>query len=423
MLPKGWKRVKLEKVADVRTGLAKGKTGLKEPVELPYLRVANVQDGHLNLDEIKTIWVERSQVDRYRLKPGDVLMTEGGDFDKLGRGDVWRGQIPLCLHQNHVFVVRPHQDHLNSAFLAALAASEYGRNYFLSCAKRSTNLASINASQLKAFPVLMPKPEEQREIAGILAVWDAAIMTAERLLTSSRVRKQALSSRILFGEARLAPFNDASPLRSTRCGRIPVGWSYPKIDDVAKEISMRQTDGDPYHVLSCTKHAGLVDSLKYFKKQVFSKDLSTYKMVPRGAFAYATNHIEEGAIGYQNLYDFALVSPIYTVFETVDCVYDDYLYRVLKTERFRQVFEAATNSSVDRRGSLRWSDFKKIHVPLPSLEEQVTIAAVLDKIDSEVALLEKQIQALRAEKSALMQQLLTGKRRLRLPASSEARSA
>lgn len=154
MVPEGWKRQPLEQVAEVRSGVAKGKTGLKDPVCVPYLRVANVQDGHINLEEVKEIEIERDKLERFSLKKGDVLMNEGGDFDKLGRGDVWLGQIEPCLHQNHVFAVRPDQELMDSFYLAALAASNYGKTYFLSCAKRSTNLASINSSQIKEFPVL-----------------------------------------------------------------------------------------------------------------------------------------------------------------------------------------------------------------------------------------------------------------------------
>lgn len=281
----------------------------------------------------------------------------------------------------------------------------------------------LTKAGLEELEIWLPPKSEQREIGRVLGVWAAAIATTERLLANSRAQKEALASRILFGKARLAAFKGTSHLHATPCGRIPDCWQHLKIEAIAHEVSQRKPDGASYPVLSCTKHAGLVDSLKYFKKQVFSKDLSTYKVVPRGTFAYATNHIEEGALGYQNLYDFALISPIYTAFATTHRVHDAYLHRVLKTERFRQLFEAATNSSVNRRGSLRWNDFKKIHVPLPGLEEQVAIAAVLEKADSEIEQLERQILALRTEKSALMQQLLTGKRRVRLPAPAEAASA
>lgn len=142
---------------------------------------------------------------------------------------------------------------------------------------------------------------------------------------------------------------------------------------------------------------------------------STYKVVPNNCFVYATNHIEEGSIGYQDLYDFGLVSPMYTVFKTDSSVCDGYLYRLLKTEHYRQIFAAATNASVDRRGSLRWNEFKKLRIPIPPRDEQQAIASLLAAAERETELLEAQLQSLRTEKAALMSQLLTGKRRVRLP--------
>ncbi|WP_175692396.1 restriction endonuclease subunit S [Burkholderia ambifaria] len=198
-----WLVVPLREVAEVRTGVAKGKKGLKVPVELPYLRVANVQDGHIDLSEVKTIAVEASQVERYALRSGDVLMTEGGDFDKLGRGDVWEGKIFPCLHQNHVFAVRPDPKKLNSYFLAALAASDYGKQYFLSCAKRTTNLASINSSQLKAFPVLLPPLEIQKEISEVVDAANDKVAVLESRQAALQNLKRGLMRKLLTGEWRV----------------------------------------------------------------------------------------------------------------------------------------------------------------------------------------------------------------------------
>jgi type I restriction enzyme S subunit len=149
---------------------------------------------------------------------------------------------------------------------------------------------------------------------------------------------------------------------------------------------------------------------------VYSDDTSNYKVVRRGHYGFPSNHIEEGSIGYQDICEAGIVSPIYSVFKTSDDVHDGYLYRLLKTEHYRQIFEASTNASVDRRGSLRWREFSKIRVPLPSLAEQQNISDTIETADAELANIGAQLMKLKTEKRALMQQLLTGKRRVKVAA-------
>ena len=141
----------LGQLADVVSGVTKGqKFNGRETVEVPYLRVANVQDGYLNLSEIKLIRALPSEVQKYTLQPGDVVMTEGGDYDKLGRGAIWHGEIHGCIHQNHVFRVRVNQNWLLPQFFAAYLQSAEAKLYFLGASKQTTNLASINMTQLRA---------------------------------------------------------------------------------------------------------------------------------------------------------------------------------------------------------------------------------------------------------------------------------
>ncbi|MEJ1365549.1 MAG: restriction endonuclease subunit S, partial [Candidatus Sedimenticola sp. (ex Thyasira tokunagai)] len=212
-LPAGWRVERLENVAHIQTGIAKNKNSKEETVSLPYLRVANVQDGYLDLSEIKTIDLPSNKFSRYALKTGDVLLTEGGDFDKLGRGAVWRGQIEECVHQNHVFAVRPDQRELLPPFLSTLAGSFYGKKYFLRCSKQSTNLASINSSQLKAFPVLLPPLYEQQAITDLLATWDEVIEKMERLIQAKEKQKLAkLHSLITSQKANSTIASFATPL-------------------------------------------------------------------------------------------------------------------------------------------------------------------------------------------------------------------
>jgi type I restriction enzyme S subunit len=164
-VPEHWEVARLKDAADVQTGLTLGKNYSGVATEsYPYLRVANVQVGRVDLKQLKRIDVPPRDAMGATLRAGDVLMTEGGDIDKLGRGCVWRNEISECLHQNHVFAVRCRRRVLDPEFLVGLMASQHGRNYFQLTAKQTTNLASTNSTTLRAFPIMLPPLAEQQTI-------------------------------------------------------------------------------------------------------------------------------------------------------------------------------------------------------------------------------------------------------------------
>lgn len=166
---KGWKSRKLKDISEVVSGVTKGrKLNGKPTVFVPYLRVANVQDGFLDLIDIKDIEVLDSDIEKFQLKKGDVILTEGGDRDKLGRGHVWNEEIPLCIHQNHIFRVRLNVNLLNPEFFSFLIGSAYGKKYFAKSAKQTTGIASINSTQLKNFPALLPPLALQHQFARVV---------------------------------------------------------------------------------------------------------------------------------------------------------------------------------------------------------------------------------------------------------------
>jgi type I restriction enzyme S subunit len=205
-----WPVQRLDEVAEVGSGVTLGKdlSGFKT-VEMPYLRVANVQDGHLDLSTIKTVRVRIEEVDNYRLESGDVLMTEGGDIDKLGRGTLWSGEIPDCLHQNHIFRVRADRQRLHPTFFSLIVESDIAKRYFIRVAKRTTNLASINKTQLRGFRFPIPSLKEQERIADIVKSAKsatAAYQTRERALVAL---KGGLQETLLTGRTRLGQFASA----------------------------------------------------------------------------------------------------------------------------------------------------------------------------------------------------------------------
>ena len=396
MLPNNWSCRPLHEVAEVRTGLAKGKTGLEDPVELPYLRVANVQDGHIDLSEVKTIAVERRHVERYTLKEGDILMTEGGDFDKLGRGAVWTGPIPNCLHQNHVFSVRVNSDLVVPQFLSALSGSEYGRGYFLSCAKRSTNLASINSSQLKAFPVLLPPLKEQHRIAQILATWDQAIVTTERVLVNCEQQKLGLMQGLLSGKLRL--------------GGHTAGWQEHLLGKLFTERV--EPNRDDLQLLSITREQGVILRDDVGRKDTSNEDKSKYLRICPGDIGYNTMRMWQG-VSALSQYE-GIISPAYTVITPgalIDGKFASYLF---KSQSVVFLFYRHSQGLVSDTWNLKFSHFAKIKIKIPCIQEQRGIAEVLEKADQQIEVIQRHLSALREEKAALMSQLLTGKRRVKL---------
>ena len=169
-IPASWKVTQLRHCASIRSGITLGKTYSKdtELVEMPYLRVANVQDGYVDTNDIAVLQVSKDEIEKYSLSAGEVLMTEGGDRDKLGRGCVWDGRITPCLHQNHIFAVKVKEKLLNPHYLEYLTASSVGRTYFDVTAVKTTNLACTSSSKVLAFTIPLPSIDEQNEIVDYL---------------------------------------------------------------------------------------------------------------------------------------------------------------------------------------------------------------------------------------------------------------
>ena len=209
--PVSWKVAKLDQIAVVQTGVTKGrKVSDDEGIEIPYLRVANVQDGYLDLSEIKTIIIKKKEIERFALKKGDVLMTEGGDIDKLGRGFMWEGQIDPCVHQNHVFAVRPNPEVVTPKFLTFYVQSSQAKAYFLSVGHRTTNLASINSTKLKALPICVPSLEEQAEMVKILSICDDKIQAIASEVGCHQELFQALLEELMTGDQSVASLLNAN---------------------------------------------------------------------------------------------------------------------------------------------------------------------------------------------------------------------
>lgn len=386
-----WSTVPLGEVAAVQTGVAKGKTPKNGSVSLPYLRVANVQDGFLDLSEIKEIEISPAEASRYQLRAGDVLFTEGGDFDKLGRGTVWRGQINPCLHQNHLFAVRPNEQALLPEFLAYVAASPIGRRYFISCSKQSTNLASINSTQLKQFPVPLPPLPEQRRIAAILGTWDAAIEKAERVLTAKINRREH------WHTALVAQFDGSTkPLHELI---TPVQRPVPRPSKPYTAVGIRSHGKGTFH-----RHVSRPEQI----------DMDTLFVVTATDLIINITFAWEGAIALAKPEDQGcLVSHRFPTFEINEVVVNrDYLGFAVNNARFFYALRGISPGSAGRNRVLNQKDFLRLSIPFPPKKQQDRIAELLTAADKDIAATGDLIARLKTQKSGLMQKLLTGKIRV-----------
>ena len=210
-----WIWTTLGEIAVLKGGITKDSKRETDPdfVEYPYLRVANVQRGFLDLSEVTTIRADPHKATKLVLQPGDVLFNEGGDRDKLGRGWVWEGQIENCIHQNHVFRARLTDDRFDPYFIS-MHANTWGQHWFDTHGKQTTNLASISLTTLKSFPVPAPPPHEQRaavdELQSIMRSEDRLRADLDRVERRSKTLRRAVLSRAFSGELVPQDPNDES---------------------------------------------------------------------------------------------------------------------------------------------------------------------------------------------------------------------
>lgn len=207
-LPSGWSWARLSSIAAIKGGITVDSKRVDSDARpIPYLRVANVQRGYLDLVETKLINASAADIAALRLMHGDVLFNEGGDRDKLGRGWIWEGQFPECIHQNHVFRARPISEDISSK-LISWWGNTFGKDYFEREGKQTTNLASINLSKLSAFPVPVPPLAEQHRIVAEVDRRLSIVREVEAEVEANLKRAQALRQAILakaFGADILSP--------------------------------------------------------------------------------------------------------------------------------------------------------------------------------------------------------------------------
>ena len=178
---------RLEEIADIVSGITKGrKTKCGELREVPYMAVSNVKDGYIDWTTVKTILATEDEIIQYKLLPDDVLMTEGGDPDKLGRGAIISLPPKDCIHQNHIFRVRLDETRILPRYFSAYLQSPQAKTYFLRAAKQTTGIASINMRQLRGLPTIVPPIEQQLKYVSFSEQVDKSKVEVQKALDETQ---------------------------------------------------------------------------------------------------------------------------------------------------------------------------------------------------------------------------------------------
>ena len=411
LIPQAWEVRPLSRVADIRGGIAKNaNSSISAPISVHYLRVANVQDGFLNLGEMSRIELSRGDLLRYKVLPGDVLMTEGGDLDKLGRGAIWRGEFDPCVHQNHVFVVRCKAD-LIPEYLNIWTATSPVRRFFLVAGKQTTNLASISKSSLGELPVALPSLPEQRAIAAALNDIDALLAGLDRLIVKKRDLKQAAMQQLLTGQTRLPGFQgEWEVTRLGDAGKCLRGVSYRGDRDLSSHDTnhtrrlLRSNNVQAAAVV--TAEVQYVNAERVSLQQSLMEDDILICMANGSKALVGKAGLFRVRDGYQ--YTFGAFMGCFRT--SIPLAHPVFVFYLFQTGRYRDyVNNLLAGSSIN---NLRPSSVESLEFSMPDKSEQAAIAAVLSDMDAELTALEARRAKTRALKQAMMQELLTGKTRL-----------
>lgn len=399
MLPEGWKKTKVGKEYSVQLGKMLNKVAKEKYPQFKYLTNMNIRWGGFSVDNLNSMYFSENERKKFNLSFGDLLVCEGGD---VGRCAIWENNLENCFYQKAIHRVRSLHGNLTK-YLGYILEYFSFIGKFKDIATR-TSIAHLTKEQLENTSILLPPLPEQQKIAAILSTWDKAISTTDALLANSRQQKKALMQQLLTGKRRLPGFTGE--------------WKKCLLGNLLREIK-RQISWDDnafYKLLSVKRRSeGVV-----LREIMQGKNILTKKMneVYAGDFLISKMQVVHGAMAMvsENFNKFHVSDSYITLIprraNILHMPFFDHFSRQLKM--YHMALISSYGVHIEKMTFNIASFLKKsIFIPV-DISEQRAIAAVLDAADREIALLEQKAARLREEKKALMQQLLTGKRRVRL---------
>lgn len=395
MVPDGWVRAKINDFGEVTAGRQRSPSYVAGTAR-PYLRVANVFDGYIDATDVLEMPFTNDEFEKYRLEIGDILLNEGQSLELVGRPAMYVGKPMNCCFQNTLVRFRA-RNKINRDFALQRFRLCLYDGTFRSIASKTTSIAHLGVSRFANLKLSWPPLLEQKKIAKILAIWDRAIEATEKLIENSAAQKNALMQQLLTGRKRLPGLSSE--------------WQWLKASEVFRPVSKRANFDE--ELLSVTQEQGVVPRSILERKVVMPRGAtSNYKLVVPGNFVISLRSFQ-GGLEYST--HRGLVSPAYTVLEPTQPINDSYYRNYFKSSEFIGRLAVAVIGIRDGK-QINYGDFSFLRLPYPPFDEQGAIAKALDAADAEHTNHLDQLTNLKEQKKALMQQLLTGKRRVKVTA-------
>lgn len=360
---------------------------------IPVTRIETISTGEINYAKVGYIPNE-SGYETFKMQKGDILYSHINSLSQIGKVAYYKGDKEIY-HGMNLLLLRANEG-LDKQYLYYTLLTDHMRHMAQVIAKPAVNQASISTSDLKRVKIAVPPLAEQRKIAEVLGVWDEAIEKQARLIEKLDLRKRGLMQRLLSAKLRLPGFSEP--------------WKIHKLQELFTERN--ETNRTDLPLLSITGDRGVILQTESEKRDTSNDDKSKYKRIAKGDIGYNTMRMWQGRSALSGLE--GIVSPAYTIVVPNTTDVDGYYMSVLfKQPRLVYDFWTHSQGLVGDTLNCKYRDFGQVHICCPPLAEQKAITEVLTAADREIELAKEKLERLRRQKRGLMQQLLTGKKRVK----------
>jgi type I restriction enzyme S subunit len=402
VIPEDWEVKKLGEIL-VNTSLGGNYENAEDHSGIPVIKMGNIERGKISLEKILYLPEDSLYYRQDVLRFGDLLLNTRNTLELVGKVAIWRNELPLALYNSNLLRMQFNQESVYSNWFMNYSFNSYSsvkqlRGY----ATGTTSVAAIYSRDLFKLKVALPSLPEQQKIAEILSVWDEAIEKQTQLISQLEIRKEGLMQQLLTGKMRAK-------------GHENTKWERKSLNQcmqyTPREVPKPESN---FFALGVRSHGKGI----FHKNDFDPEDLAMNILyeVKENDFVVNITFAWEHAVAIANAEDDGgLVShrfPTYT-FNTTIANSIFFKYYILQ-KRFKHELELISPGGAGRNRVMSKKDLLNISVLIPTIDEQTAIGNILSTAYNEINLAKQKLSTLKEQKKGLMQQLLTGKKRVKI---------